>query len=639
MNRKLFSTKLQINKYKIFMRASSLLCLCLLFYCFSSAQNSSPVNQKLKDRFSRFFNENAKNQNFLPKEFEGITVYYSPKTVFEGDLKVTISKNNYTTIYSNIDVLGDGSPIEIVFRGNIVRSKNSYFFIGEWKNQIEKFKIDFLSDDSQDLILFSGLENNKNTYLKIYDPFGDSEVSNNDQEVDQKELDPQYKMNLASADSLFNLSEFSKAIDQYKFCINKFGENNYLTNRINASQISFFNQLKDSSNYYSIKEDYTKAMDFLLRAKKIGVKTEEANLGISNITTLINNKRINLLLDSARNNYYDKKYNQALKNFSDVLIYDPENKEAKEKIRNINETLTVLANRGSYFYDYSVTNPKDYAVLTESISEHFNKYISSNDKGAIETVFTIEFDTLSNNKSEINQYSTSINFEKSELEKIIKSTRIAPSSKLNYFVSSKNEFKIKANWNSRDLTIINRGKSNGYENTTDPAIAPINSFINNLPYSYGKFTFSVKDKFINEDKYSDISFKSYKSNSGSASFLYSMLLPGWGTLKVSHGKKGTGRLILYTLTAGLSILSKISSDNNYTKYLNTTNVSAANSLYNKANTSNKISLISGAIATSVYFYDIIWVIRKGSSNAKKARQNKQYLNSPNNIISSQKIKI
>ena len=90
----------------------------------------------------------------MPKEFEGITVYYSPKTVFEGDLKVTISENNYTTIYSSVDVLGDGSPIEIVLRGNIVRSKNSYSFTGNWKNQLIKYKIDFLTDNSLFSIIF-----------------------------------------------------------------------------------------------------------------------------------------------------------------------------------------------------------------------------------------------------------------------------------------------------------------------------------------------------------------------------------------------------------------------------------------------------------------------------------------------------
>ena len=56
-----------------------------------------------------------------------------------------------------------------------------------------------------------------------------------------------------------------------------------------------------------------------------------------------------------------------------------------------------------------------------------------------------------------------------------------------------------------------------------------------------------------------------------------------------------------------------------------TNPTNIDKLYNNANTSHKIALISGGISASIYLYDIIWVISKGAKNLKSSKPLKKQL--------------
>ncbi|MEY4605147.1 MAG: hypothetical protein RIT43_2439, partial [Bacteroidota bacterium] len=146
---------------------------------------------------------------------------------------------------------------------------------------------------------------------------------------------------------------------------------------------------------------------------------------------------------------------------------------------------------------------------------------------------------------------------------------------------------------------------------------------NNNPY--GRYSISYKSKSLNGQVFTDVSLSKYRTSGGPGSAVYSLILPGTGTLKVTQGQKGWGRMTIFLISTGLSLLTKVNSDRHYDKYLAATDQDEINKLYDKANLNHQISLVSGGIAASIYLYDVFWVFSKGLQNAKKGRPLKNQL--------------
>jgi len=105
---------------------------------------------------------------------------------------------------------------------------------------------------------------------------------------------------------------------------------------------------------------------------------------------------------------------------------------------------------------------------------------------------------------------------------------------------------------------------------------------------------------------------------GPACAINSMFFPGWGTTKVSYGKKGWGRSLSFFSTLLIAIVSNNYSNSQYDAYLNEKNdLSLMNKHYKNANLSHKVALISGGISASIYLNDVIWVFSKGIKNKKR----------------------
>jgi hypothetical protein len=105
---------------------------------------------------------------------------------------------------------------------------------------------------------------------------------------------------------------------------------------------------------------------------------------------------------------------------------------------------------------------------------------------------------------------------------------------------------------------------------------------------------------------------------GPACAINSMFFPGWGTTKVSYGKKGSERSKRFFSTLLIAIVSNIYSNKQYDAYLNEKNdLSLMNKYYKSANLSHKVALISGGISATIYLYDVIWVFSKGIKNKKR----------------------
>ena len=134
-------------------------------------------------------------------------------------------------------------------------------------------------------------------------------------------------------------------------------------------------------------------------------------------------------------------------------------------------------------------------------------------------------------------------------------------------------------------------------------------------------TFFVLNEFneLRGDKilFSVEASKDNKKLAGPLCAINSMVFPGWGTKKVSYGKKGLGRSLSFLSTLLIAIVSNNFSNKQYKAYLNETDQRQMNIYYNNANTGHQIALVSGGISASIYLYDIIWVFSKGIKNKKR----------------------
>ena len=134
-------------------------------------------------------------------------------------------------------------------------------------------------------------------------------------------------------------------------------------------------------------------------------------------------------------------------------------------------------------------------------------------------------------------------------------------------------------------------------------------------------TFFVLNEFneLRGDKilFSVEASKDNKKLAGPLCAINSMVFPGWGTTKVSYGKKGLGRSLSFLSTLLIAIVSNNFSNKQYKAYLNETDQRQMNIYYNNANTGHQIALVSGGISASIYLYDIIWVFSKGIKNKKR----------------------
>jgi phytoene dehydrogenase-like protein len=136
---------------------------------------------------------------------------------------------------------------------------------------------------------------------------------------------------------------------------------------------------------------------------------------------------------------------------------------------------------------------------------------------------------------------------------------------------------------------------------------------------YSTYTIESKTIQVNNEAFSNINVASYKAQAGPTNVIYSVLLPGLGTKRVTYGKKGTGRMISFLVSGALAYGAKVYSDQQYNLYL-TSSGNESLTYYDRANMSNKIFLSSLGFAATIYVYDLCYVVGRGFKNMKKNKQ-------------------
>jgi len=462
-------------------------------------------------------------------------------------------------------------------------------------------------------------------------------------EIDKKaELIKHIQQLTALGDNLFASARFKEAKDNYLEALG-LQDNDTLRNKINDCNDGIANVLILKGDSLSKVGDFEGSLNFYRQALLISNNQNEVNKKIEQSKKNILEKKINVLQTKADSFYSLKNLIKAEENYRLILELQQDNLHAKSRIQNIYEIKELLEERKKTIYPYHYLNPDDFKKFNASLISELNNTIDDSDRGFLKYNINVTFDTLGKNLTTPVFFKSSVSKYENFVDKLIAANTLSPIVKYNYYLASTDKIEIDANWNSFIYKFKSRFNSNkelGIHSDTvisNRALSSISNYIEQQKFRYGNFKFQIKTKQVNNSEFDDIKFIDYNTDAGPACVFYSILMPGWGTQKVTYGEKGLGRTILFLLSSAVSVGSKIYSDQQFKNYTNATNPSVINQYYQNANSAHQISLVSGGFAACIYINDIIGVISRGARNRRESQYIKKELQAHSISVANEKI--
>lgn len=433
-------------------------------------------------------------------------------------------------------------------------------------------------------------------------------------EVEQKK---KYDNAIAEGDVLFSSSKFELAKIKYLTALEV--ENNVLVqSKIDLCDKAICEKLISKGDSLNNANQYEKALSVFTEAKDCSKSLLSLQEKIKITEKKILDGKINTIQSKADLYFNDKKYDLAIDNYNSILLLDKSNVYASERIKQILEIKNILAKRSTIVFSYKSTNKNDLIQFQNLLLDDMKFQINKYKEGSLNLNYLISFDTLGNNLSAVKNISTSLTGYTTNLSNITSNGILKPSSEGGYFLASQENLTFDVKWSTTKNLFKSNSKGIFQNEYPNQNLNSVESFINKQRFKYGKYIIEIKNKEVNGKSYSNINLVKYKTV-GPEAALFSMLMPGMGSLKVTYGKKGWGRFTCFLLSSGLAIGSKLYSDAQYKSYLGATSQADIDKYYNNANINHKIALISGGISATIYLYDIIWVISKGAKNIKDSK--------------------
>jgi hypothetical protein len=269
---------------------------------------------------------------------------------------------------------------------------------------------------------------------------------------------------------------------------------------------------------------------------------------------------------------------------------------------------------------YAQIKPLEFNNFLKTNYDAMNSLLKySKEVGSLDYTVFIKFDINGQNLSSLKINSISYKKLKSYFNSI-NVKEIPPSILSNYSIATKEILNFNLSWEIRKQKAIVRSQriridNNGIPNTL--LDNNIKAFINRQSNKNGIYKFELTHKTLNSKIYDDLRLTSLRTTDGPMNVLYSMVLPGLGTKKVTDGSKGKGKMTFFLISTALSIGSKVYSNDQFAKYKGVTDADMKQEYYDKANIANKIFLFSGGISATIYIHDFFYVISKGAKNAKR----------------------
>lgn len=435
--------------------------------------------------------------------------------------------------------------------------------------------------------------------------------------IEAQERAIRYENSISEGDSLLREKKFQEA--KFKYLLAKeLDETDFVISKIDACEKAICDEKISEGDLLFRAEKYEKALNLFNEAKECSSSSRTLDDKIRMTEDQIRKLKIEELTNEANKYLLEKKYDLALEKYNYILTLDNDNFNAYEKVKEIQQNKIILEQRSTTLFSYENTNKNDFLQLKKLLLEDINVQISSNKNGHLRFNYLISFDTSGNNLSSVDNISTSIENYSVYLNNTTQSNILKQATKGDYFIAAQKNMSVDLVWNSSRSLFKSTSKGISSSEYNSSYSSSLQSFINKQSFRYGKYSFEVKEKKFNGKIYSDINLIEYNTVGPSAALL-SAFMPGMGTLKVSYGEKGRGRFACFVLSTGLSITSKLFSNEQYNRYLGATTQAEIDKFYDNANLSHKISLLSGGISASIYLYDIIWVFSKGVQNLNRTK--------------------
>jgi hypothetical protein len=560
-------------------------------------------------------------------EKPNIIIYQASSTCFNELLNQFPSKLGKTTVESNkLLTVYKESAITIEFR--------------EYNNDNSDHHYSVLIFKTADL--FRELQTLKANEEKIIKDEQEKKEKIIKDEQEKEEIEnkknSKYNNNISDGNKLFELGKFEEAKFKYLAAKEiKFNEN--ITAKISLCDNAICDKIIAKGDSVYSKSEFESALKIYNQAKSFNSTSYVLQEKISLTNAKILEKKVEVIKKTAINYFNNKKFEKAIDSYNSILQIDNANVYATQKIKEIHEIKNILTKRKTNIFSYKETNSLDFSLFKTDLLNDINSKINNSRNGFIDLNYKISFDTLGHNHSSIIKINSSIKNYDTFLSSISKKT-VKPSIEGGYFLATNENIKFDLKWKSKKTKFKYSSKKGIFQchNNINLNVSNIENYINTQNFNYGKYIFEIKNKVANGNSFDDIKLIKYKM-AGPGSALYSILMPGMGTLKVTYGSKGWGRFTFFLLSSCLAISSKLYSDEQYINYEKAAAGSVKNKYYENYTLGYHSALISGSISASIYLYDILWVFSKGIKNLKQSKSLRQQLHKGPVIIENQSITI
>lgn len=443
-------------------------------------------------------------------------------------------------------------------------------------------------------------------------------------------IQDEYYAMIKLGDSLQTNGEYSEAIQFYQDAL-KILDDDLAKNRIQQCKTAECNSLMRHADDEFESGNYLTAIEWYNRAKECPVNFSKSNSKIAECESRILKSRIQEIKSKADAHYDAKRYNQAKETYNRLLDIEPDNLQAKSRIKEINELQAFLTERKTKIYDYASKNSTGFNALKTELTGHLNQLMEKNSGGQLVYDFNIEFDTLGQNITSHTISKSTFRDYNSYLTKSHNFSGLTSISNKGYFIAAQSKISMSATWNTSRVEYLSNARNSKFVGTSTD-YPEIKGFVQRQSIDKGKFTFDVKEKQFNGKRFRDIYLVDYKTKAGPEYSLLSLLYPGVGSLKVSHGEKGLKRMIWFTVLGATSYALHVSSVNYYNKYLGSSTQSQMNDNYLRADVLHKSAIVFGGFAATFYLYDFFWAFGRGCKNEINSKGLKSSRNDPYQVV-------
>lgn len=345
-------------------------------------------------------------------------------------------------------------------------------------------------------------------------------------------------------------------------------------------------------------DDFSLYSDSKILAEKIKVANEEK------------------LKKEAEENFKKKEVEEKLKK-----------KEAEEKLK------IFLVNRKTSIYNYSLTNPSKYKIISDEIENKMIDEIKllNDDSIWFKTNYSVLIDTNGVSKYSIVVINSSNKKLEELFEKHLDSLKLPKAHDImfkDYSVNAKADFSIDIGLKRNSIKIFflkNELKlKKGQHSFFNKHEKDLSDLIISKNFANGKYGININEMTKNNAQTYEIKINNFRGLGGPSNAFYS-LIPGLGD-KFVTGKYPILKTIGFFSSAGLGVYFKSRSRKNYDYYMNSISQTTMDKYYNKANVLNQIAWSLIGISTVYCIYDIIHVIKIGTYNKKQNQFTKKSLN-------------